>query len=156
MNEDSYERMGRIPTFNGDPSKFQTWWKKFTAYATMAKFKSVLSGERDPHLPEKEVGEYDDVEDDKMAKAIRRNELAMLSFAMAFTTDGLMNMIHSACTEEWPEGQAHLVVQELLRKYRPVDTMSRVELRQQIKKIKMKKGSDPKAIFERLKAIQNQ
>jgi hypothetical protein len=54
-------------------------------------------------------------EDERVAKAVRQNELAMLSFAMAFTNDGLMNMIHSACTEEWSEGQTYLVAQEILK-----------------------------------------
>ena len=43
----------------------------------MAKFRSVLSGEKDPHLPEKEVTEYEDIENEKIARAVRQNELAM-------------------------------------------------------------------------------
>ena len=157
MSEDAYERIGRIPTFDGESKKFQTWWKKFCAYATMAKFRSILKSERDPNLPEKERSEYDESEaSEKEAMAIRKNEMAMSSFATAFTTEGLMNLIHGACSEEWPEGEAHLVVKELLKKYRPIDTVSRVELRQQLNKVCMKKGSDPALLFEQLNSIQNQ
>ena len=53
----------------------------------------------------------------KIETAIRKNEIAMVSFANAFTTEGLIKIIYSSCSDEWPEGLAHLVVQELLRKY---------------------------------------
>ena len=57
MSEETCERIGRIPTFDGEPKKFQTWWKKFCAYSTMAKFRSILKSERDPNLPEKKRSE---------------------------------------------------------------------------------------------------
>jgi hypothetical protein len=54
-------------------------------------------------------------------------------------------MIHLSCLEEWPEGQAHSAV------YRPIDTISRVELRQQLNKVKMKKESIPNQLFKQYK-----
>ena len=60
MEEAMYDRGGRVPTFDGEKANFPTWWKKFLAYATMIKIKSVLKEVRDPHLPEKEISEIDE------------------------------------------------------------------------------------------------
>jgi hypothetical protein len=82
--------------------------------------------------------------------------VAMASFTMPFTTDKAMNMVFAAVNEGWQEGKANLVVKELMKKYRPLDTVSKIEMRQQLSKIKMKKGMDPSLLFERLTSIQNQ
>ncbi len=44
---------------------------------------------------------------------------------------------------EWPGGLAHVVVAGLMKKYRPQDTMTHVELRQRLNQFGMKKGQDP-------------
>jgi hypothetical protein len=62
------------------------------------------------------VGEYEDIEGKQIAGAGRKNELAVSSFAIAFIAESLMNIVHSACTEEWREGQAYLKVQEHMKK----------------------------------------
>jgi hypothetical protein len=49
------------------------------------------------------------------------------------------------------EGLAHLVVKEALRKCYSIDIASRVELQQQLNKIKKCGGSNPAQLFERLK-----
>jgi hypothetical protein len=67
-----------------------------------------------------------------------------------------MNMIFAAATEGWQEGEAYLVVKELMKKYRPLDTVSKIEMRQQLSKIKTKTRMDPSLLFERLTSIQNQ
>jgi hypothetical protein len=43
----------------------------------------------------------------------------------------------------------------LNKKFRPNDMMSMVELRQQLNKVVMKKGSDPAILFETLAAIED-
>jgi hypothetical protein len=158
MDNDSFNRGGKIPTFDGRIQNFPTWWKKFSAYATMARIKSILKEERDLHLPEKEVSEIDETEEKgKLARlAVNRNELAMASFSIAFTTEKAMNIIYAACTENWPDGEAHLVVRELYKRYRPLDTVSKVEMRQHLSRVKMKKGMNPSELFETLTSIQNQ
>ena len=40
--------------------------KEFTSHAAMTKFNSLLCGTRDPYSPEKEMGEYEDIEDKKL------------------------------------------------------------------------------------------
>jgi hypothetical protein len=59
MDNDSFNRGGKIPTFDGQIQNFPTWWKKFSAYVTMARIKSILKEERDLYLVEKEVSEIE-------------------------------------------------------------------------------------------------
>jgi hypothetical protein len=122
MDDDSFNRGGRIPTFDGQIQNFPTLWKKFSAYATI-----------------------DETEEKgKLANlAVNRNELAMASFSIAFTTGKAMNIIYAACTENWPDGEAHLVVRELYKRYRPLDTVSKVEMCQYLSRVKMKKRYEP-------------
>jgi hypothetical protein len=87
---------------------------------------------------------------------VSKNELAMASFSIAFTTDKVMHILHAACTENWPDGEAHLVVRELYKRYRPLDTVFNVAMRQHLSRVKMKKGTNPSALFETLTLIQNQ
>ena len=152
MKEAMCDRGGRVPTFDGEKANFPTWLKKFLAYALMIKIKSVWKEVRDPHLLEKEISEIDETtEQGKLARiAVSKNDMAMVSFTMAFSNDNVMNIIYVACTPEWPEGQAHLVVKELMKRYRPLDTVSKIEMRQQLSKIKMRKGSNPSILFESL------
>jgi gag-polypeptide of LTR copia-type len=67
-----------------------------------------------------------------------------------------MQIIYTACTEGWPEGEAYLVVKELMKRFRPLDSISKVEMRLQLSKIKMRKGMDPSILFTTLTSIQNQ
>jgi hypothetical protein len=69
MDNDSYNRDGKIPKFDGGIQNFPTWWEKVSAYATIARIKSILKEERDFYLPEKEVSEID--ETDEKAKLAR-------------------------------------------------------------------------------------
>jgi hypothetical protein len=94
MDDDSFNWGERIPTFDGQIQNFPTWWKKFSAYATMSRIKSILKEERELHLPEKDVSEIDETDEKgKLAcLAVNRNESAMESFSIAFITEKAMNI----------------------------------------------------------------
>jgi hypothetical protein len=156
MSEDMYHRGGKIPTFDGKAKNFASWWKKFLAYAMMSKFKDILKESKERNLPEEEMSEENDGITKEQSIVIRKNEIAMASFSMAFTTDKAMNIVYAASTEGWPEGEAHLVVKNLMKKYRPLNTVSKIKMRQQLARIKMKKVTDPSILFEQLTSIQNQ
>ena len=63
MNEEVLDRGGKIPTFDGHIQNFPTWWKKFSAYATEARIKSILKEDREISSPEKEVSEIDETDE---------------------------------------------------------------------------------------------
>jgi hypothetical protein len=55
-----------------------------------------------------------------------------------------MNTLYAACTESWPDGEAHLVVRELYKRYQPLDTVSKVEMRQCLSHVKKKVQIHPR------------
>ena len=158
MSEEVQDRGGKIPTFDGEAKNFAMWWKKFLAYAAMSRFKDILKEERDKHLPEKEVSD-DEIQSEltkEQQTAIKKNEIAMASFSIAFMTEKAMNIVYASCNKNWPEGEAYLVVRELMKRYQPLDTVSKIEMRQRLSRIKLKRGMDPSILFETLTSIQNQ
>ena len=89
----------------------------------------------------------------KIAK--NKNAAAMAYLTMAFTSEMMMGLVYKSMTVDWPEGIAYLVVESLMKKYKPQDTITR-ELRQKLNKVSMKKGQDPSVIFEKNCSIENQ
>jgi hypothetical protein len=90
-----------------------------------------------------------------VAKAKKRNAIAMANLTMACTSAMTMGLVYEAQTEEWPGGLAHLVVAALKAKYMPDDVITKVELRQMLSKVKMKKDKEPSILFEQLSVIEN-
>jgi hypothetical protein len=62
--------------------------------------------------------------------AVNRNEFAMASFSITFTTVKTMIIIYTAFLENFLDGEAHLVLQELYKRYKTLDTVSKVEMSQ--------------------------
>ena len=108
-------------------------------------------------MPARENDPIDDTTDEgkKEAAAKKRNAVAVANFTMAFTSEGTMGLIYKATTTDWPSGLSHLIVRALMRKYRPQDTISRVELRQMLNSITMKKDADPATMFEQIASVEN-
>jgi hypothetical protein len=75
---------------------------------------------------------------------------------VAFTTDKAMNIVYAASTDGWPEGETNQVVKQLMRKYLQLDTVNKIEMRQKLARIKVKKGMDPSILLEQLTSIQNE
>ena len=155
-SKDSDKMSVRLPMFDGDHKKFQMWNTRFRAFATVSRFAEALA----PHamMPAREDELFDETTEDGRLKAlaIRRNGVAMANLSMAFTSEGTMGLVYKAMTPEWPGGLAYLVMEALNKKYRPQDTITRVELRQKLNKVAMKKNQDPATLFEQVSSIENQ
>jgi hypothetical protein len=97
-----------------------------------------------------------------MRRAIRHallsigTNLQWQAFSISFTTEKAINIIYAACKENWLDGEAYLVVRELYKRYRPLDTVSKVNMRQDLSRVKMKKDINPSELFETPTSIQNQ
>jgi hypothetical protein len=146
----------RLPTFDGNHKKFQLWYTRFRAYATVCRFSEAL--EKQDAMPAKESDKIDESNEDgkKQALAKKRNAIAMANLSMAFTSEGAMGLVYKTMTMEWPSGLVYLVMEAMGEKYRPQDTITRVELRQKLNKVSMKKNQDPATLFEQISSIENQ
>ena len=86
----------QLLTFSGEPKDFQVWLLRFKAFLCVHGFRSTLERTADANLPD----EVDAVIDKKTAdgklkiKAKRTNDLAMANLMMAFTSEGLMGLVH--------------------------------------------------------------
>ena len=149
---------GSIPSFDGDANHFQLWWKKFKAFAVFSGFAEAIQDSIDPNMPDSQDSsiDYSTEEGRRQGLAKQKNSLAISCFTMAFSKEGVMGMMSRSVTREWPEGLACLVVSNLMKRYRPVDTISKVEMRQKLNQITMKRGSNPSLLFEMLASIEDQ
>ena len=157
MENQKLEKTVKLPTFDGKRSSFQIWWTRFLAYATVFMFRQalVIGGESKLPQTEDEVLDLTEEDDRKKELARKRNAVAMANLTMAFTGEETMGLIYDAQSQEWPAGLAHKVVKALMSKYQPEDTITRVELRQMLNGVTMKKDEDPATIFEQISAIKN-
>jgi hypothetical protein len=113
----------------------------------------------DSDLPASDSKAIDESTDDgkkKKSAVKKRNAIVMAHLSMAFTKEATMRLIYKAKSQACPGGLAHEVVKGLFKKYRPIDTMTLVELRQALGKVSMKQKDDPAVIFEQIGSIENQ
>ena len=110
-----------LPLFDGKDENFQDWWTKFKAYAGVYGFAKAIKTEPEANLPEVEDDDLDpkDENNKPAIMAMKWNALAMASLTMAFKSNGLMSMVYKSQTNDWPSGQAYVVIRWLLKKYRP-------------------------------------
>jgi hypothetical protein len=155
--ESSSEKSVRLPTFDGSHAKFQIWWTRFKAYAMVYKFVEALKESAETDLPGTEDTRIDEATDigKRQVAAKKRNAIGMAHLTMALTSEGTMGLVYKAMTTDWPNGKVHLVVAGLFKKFQPQDTITRVELRQMLNKVCMKKDEDPAKLFEQLGSIEN-
>lgn len=80
--------------------------------------------------------------------------MAIAAFTMAFENESVMSYLDAGTSTEWPKGKAYLVVKALNAKYKPTDTMSKVEMKIAMRKINMEDNEDPVTLFTHLKTIE--
>jgi hypothetical protein len=142
-----------LPLFDGEPTKFKGWWMRFNAYATNQNFSQAIQRTAETELP---ASEDTNVSSDKLKMASReRNLLAIACLTMAFQDDALLKMIEKLETADLPSSLAYRVIDELFKKYRPVDIISRVEMRTRLSQVSMKQDDDPRVLFNQLESIQS-
>ena len=121
-----------LPKWDGGEKTFQMWWVRFQAYAKTHKFKEAIAVTMDADLPNNDSDALNENADKAKILAKRQNEVAMASLTMAFTKEEQMGYIYEAQTDDYPDGITFLVIWQLLQKYKPANTMSRIELRQRL------------------------
>jgi hypothetical protein len=85
---------GSVPSFDGSPLNYQMLWTKFRAFATLSGFPEASKEDPDPMLPTSSTTAVEDTEDAaKMKVAMRKNDLAMSSFTIAFTKEDIMRLV---------------------------------------------------------------
>jgi hypothetical protein len=128
------------------------------AFATVHRFVLALSDKDKADLPDKEeevLLDENDVEGKKKIAARKIDAVVMANYSMAFSCESNLGMIFKSITPNWPTGKASIVTTLLKAKHMPNDTMTQVEVRQEMNKIKMKKNDDPATLFEQISSVTN-
>ena len=149
----------KLPVFSGDHKHFQTWWFRFSAFATMWKFKPAVGQTAELDLPESEAAALNTdanvAEKQKMAK--KRNAIAFANLTAALDSPSLIGILMRAQTTEWPSGLACNVIKQLFEKYEPKDTVSLIDMNRLKQKIGLTNAQgNPQELFEQIAAIENQ
>ena len=147
--------------FDKRKDEYTAWWPQFKAYATQKEFDEACNKTRNPKLPTHEVEFETDGVTPKTCthtkeekQAVIKNKMAIATFTIAFAkTRTCMVFVEDSRTRDWPSGQSHLVVIELLDEYAPTDLMGKVEQQRQMQNISMKETEDPKILFEQITMI---
>ena len=148
----------KLPKFDGKKDSFMLWQKKFKAYANMGSFGQAIKTTPDPDLPTSAttLDASNTATGQIQIRAIKANDRAVAALTMALDDLTLMSYVNKSCTTDWPDGNAHLVMNALIKKFKPVDVMSRAEMKLDMASIEMKPYDDPSLVFSSLQNIEMQ
>ena len=143
----------KIPVFSGKQGDYVVWWKRFKAYGACVGFDKCMSETKDPELPANHAVELNPARDEDKLRlgAVRRNNLAMSAFTMAFDTPETMSFVDEGSTDKWPNGLSCEVVKALNREFNPRDAMSALEFRSALRTVSMSPKENPKTLFIQLR-----
>ena len=158
----------KVPVFDGDEAKYQTWMIQFQAFARVKGFIAVLV-DAGITIKEEEVETLElqpkfgsgaagvrSADEEKQFRLGKRNLLAMAHLTIAFSSEALLNKIPTAATADWPGGLAFMMMDVLKAQYAPQDQMAVVERTRKLNKLGLARGENPSKLFEGIKAVDNQ
>ena len=116
----------KVPAFSGKADDYAVWWRRFKAYGKVNQFGQCLKAEAETDLPNEDTDAAADSDPKKAAR--KRNGKAVLAFTLAFKTDGLMGIIIDSETTDYPDGLAWKIIDELQKRFKPEDKISRVQM----------------------------
>jgi hypothetical protein len=91
----------RLSLFDGQHKNYQIWWTKFMAYASVHQFTQALkTGGEMNAMPARDDATVDATTHPAMAKAKKRNAIAMANLTMAFTSEMIMGLVYKC----WKNG----------------------------------------------------
>ena len=155
MSEIMLSKSVKVQTFDGTKDKFLVFWRQYRAFGNVCKFSESMNPKAmDPALPAKAADFV--TTDATQVAAMKRNDMAVAAYTLAFSTDRMMAFIDKGTTPDWPEGNAHLITKALFAKDKPEDIMSKVEMKLAINGIKMKANDDPTTLFTQITTIEVQ
>jgi hypothetical protein len=157
MSEDDVKKMS-TPHMTEKRSNFPVFWTRFQAFARVKNFHKGITKKKNADLPDTENGLFDS--DAKVLKqheeAIELNAITVAYLTIALEkTNKLMAIIHKSKSKEWPTGQAHLIINELFRKFAPDDMVSKVEMKRDLANLKFNMKDSPADWLEDVAAVEN-
>jgi hypothetical protein len=146
------------PQWDGKKCNSYLMWKiKFNAHVTMLGLKECFTPEFASELPPKGKEAFNLTTDEgkNSANTVKKNKKAMMQFALSWTKVAYLNKLNRAtrANKDWPSGKAHEVMTQLVKEYKPDDTMVTMEMEKALSKLSLGKKKDPNDIINELSAI---
>ncbi len=146
------------PRWDGKKGDSYLMWKiKFLAHATMLGLEECFTSEFKDELPEKEKDAFnlDTSEGRAHAAAVKKIKKAMMQFALSFQKVAQLNKLNrvTRVNKNWPSRKAHEVMTQLVKEYKPDDTVAEMETEKALSKLTLNKKKDPNDINDKLSAI---
>ena len=126
MSADS-ERAIRVLPFSGKKEEWNMWSKKFLARAKKLGYRDILTGEK---INDKE-------------KRSGLNDNAYSDLLLAMNCEVAFDYVDEAVSEEFPEGDVALAWTNLMQKFQPSTTGSRVYYKNEFNNSKLQSDKDP-------------
>ncbi len=149
----------RPPQWDGKKGNSYLMWKiKFSAHLTMLGLKDCLTPEFASELPAKEKDTFNLTSNKgkNWANAVRKNKKTMMQFALSWTKVAQLNKINLAtrADKDWPSRKVHEVMTQLVKEYKPDDTMTEMEMKKALNKLSLGKKKDPNNLNNELSATE--
>ncbi len=146
------------PQWDGKKGNSYLMWKiKFNAHVTMLGLKECFTPEFASELPPKEKEAFNLTTDkgNNWTYAVKKNKKAMMQFALFWMKVAQLNKLNHAtrANKDWPSGKAHEVMTQLVKEYKPDDTMAKMEMERALSKLSLGKKKDLNDIKDELSAI---
>jgi hypothetical protein len=84
------------------------------------------------------------------------NKKAMMQFALSWTKVAQLNKLNCAtrANKDWPSRKAHEVMMQLVKEYKPDDTMVKIDMKKALSKLSLSKKKNLNDINNGLSAIE--
>jgi hypothetical protein len=133
------------------------WKIKFSAHLTMLRLKDCLMLEfaSEPPAKAKDTFNLTSNEGKNWANTVRKNKKMMMQFVLSWTKVSQLNKLNrtTRANKDWPYGKAHEVMFQLVKEYKPDDTMAEMEMEKALNKLILGKKEDPNDLNDELSAI---
>ena len=142
--------LARIPLPVLTPGHEHKWWTQMKAFVRAAGNSKFMTATKNADLPATVQATLVVGQDDEAIEALEKHALLVAHLTFALADPSVSGLVERSMSTDWPEGEAHLIVQGFLSQYYPSDRMSSVELYNQLYKLKMKDNDDPTKLFNKM------
>jgi hypothetical protein len=134
------------------------WKVKYQAHMVMLGLEEALTPDFASKLPtkEREVFSTTTKHGQKWANSVKKNKKTMMQYALFFQKGAQLNKLNCAsrANKDWPSGKAYEIMTQLVKEYKPEDTLAKMEMEKALSKLTLNKKKDPNDLLDKLSAIE--
>ena len=155
MTNVTEEKEIRIILFNGKQATWRMWSRKFLAQVSIKGYKDLMLGKEKLPTPSflRSTEDIDTVEQGIEEKKMSMNRKAYNELLLCCQDEISFGAVDEAISDEYPDGNCQEAWSNLLDKYEPRTTTTKVELKKKFAEMKLPQGSDPDIWINKLEQV---